>query len=379
MATCFATSCEKKDDPGKAPGKVTNIAHTPDFGSIVFTWTQPENDGDYYYTDIRYTVNGVEHSKKATKFRDSTTVNGLISDAPADFRFYSVSKTGAYSEPVVYQAAALAPVFSLVAESVEIVPDTVGVSGVFVKWENNTGKKATVEVTYIDNTGAMALATFSASESGENLISNISTTPAKSFTVTVKDEWQNVSAKRVFTLDVMTASYIDRKAWTTLEYNGNSNEGTAGYSSQALNEASTEFPINGSVMAMFDGEIKTFWHASWSSPSAVYPHWFIVDMGKEQVITHVEMSRRQGNGGSHKGFQVLVCTEAGATNPNDPTVWKWQDQGEFAFDPSINAAQKYRLSANPSARYIKIYMDTKFKGSGNYAMISEFGAYAVKE
>ncbi|MDR1340367.1 MAG: DUF4959 domain-containing protein [Prevotellaceae bacterium] len=378
-AICFAASCDKNEGQGKAPGKVTNISHTPDYGAIVFAWTQPANDENYYYTDIRYVTGGVEHSKKATKFRDSTTVNGLVSDTLTDFLFYSVSKTGARSEPVLYRAAPNTPTFTLVAKSVQIVPDTVGLSGVFVKWENKTGKKATVEVSYINNTGAMAVKTFSASESGEKLISDILTAKAKPFSVTVKDEWQNVSAKRTFTLDVKTASYLDRKGWTVPGYNAGSNNETAGYSSQALNESSTAYPVNGSVMAMFDGEIKTFWHASWSTPSTNYPHWFIVDMGKEYAITHIEMTRRQGNNNSHKGFQVLTCTEAGAANPADPTVWTWQDQGEFVFNPLINDAQRYNLPANPQARYIKVYMDVKFKGSGNYAMISEFGAYALEK
>ncbi|MDR2383597.1 MAG: DUF4959 domain-containing protein, partial [Prevotellaceae bacterium] len=142
---CFASSCEEKDNRGAAPGQVSNIGHQPDFGSIVFEWKQPA-DESYYYTDIRYEVDGVEHSKKVTKYKDSTTVEGLTSDKPVDFRFYSVSKTGAYSEPVVYRAAPHAPPFTLVAQSLEMVSDSVGLRGVYVRWKNETGKKITVEV-----------------------------------------------------------------------------------------------------------------------------------------------------------------------------------------------------------------------------------------
>jgi hypothetical protein len=377
-AVSFTVSCNKEEDRGPAPGKVTDISHQPDYGAIIFSWKQPANDENYYYTDIRYEVNGVEHSKKATKFKDSATVQGLVSDALTEFRFYSVSKNGAYSEPEIYRAAAYTPVFDMVAKSVEIVPDSVGLDGVFVRWENNTGKRATIEVAYINNTGAMTVLIFSAAETGENLISNISTGTAKSFTVTVKDEWLNVSDMKTFTLDVTIAAPLGRKEWTVPGYNSTDNNGTAGYSSQALNEASSKYPANGSVMAMFDGEVESFWHASWSNPSTEYPHWFIVDMGKEHVMTHVEMTRRQGNGGAQKGFRLFTCTAAGVVDASNPQTWNWQDQGEFVFDPSINPAQKYRLPANPSARYLKVYMDTKFKGSSNFAMISEFGAYAVE-
>jgi hypothetical protein len=377
-AAYFAVSCDEKENPGTAPGKVGNISHQADFGSIVFTWTQPDKDENYYYTDIRYEMDGVEYSKKATKYKDSTSVEGLTSDKPVDFRFYSVSKTGVYSEPVIYPASSYAPPFSLVAQSVDIVLDSADLKGVFVRWKNETGKKVNVEVSYIGRDGALAVNTFSAAESGEALISNISTAPAKQFSVVVKDSRQNVSGKREFTLDVVTTSYLDQSTWSVPGYDGNSKEGTVGYSSQALNEATAASPKNGSVLAIFDGDINSFWHASWSSPSTVYPHWFIVDLGKEYAITHVEMTRRQSNSGGQKGFALFTCTADGAADASNPETWNWQSQGEFIFDQTVLTPQNYKLNANPQTRYIKVYMDTQHKGSSNYAMVAEFGAYAVQ-
>jgi hypothetical protein len=374
----FATSCDEKENVGTAPGQVSNINHQPDFGSIVFNWKQPV-DENYYYTDIRYEIDGVEYSKKATKYKDSTTVEGLTSDKPVDFRFYSVSTTGAYSEPVIYQASSYAPPFTLVSQSLNMVSDSVGLRGVYLRWKNETGKKVTVEVSYINKDGAMAVETFSAAESGEAFISNISTTPAKQFSAVVKDARQNVSDKREFTIDVFIASYLDRSKWSVPGFDENSRYETIGYSSQALNEASTTYPNNGSVMAMFDGEVNTFWHASWSTPNTVYPHWFIVDMGEEYAVTHVEMTRRQNNSNVQRGFRLFTCTDAGATDANNPSEWNWVEQGEYVFDHSINTPQNYRVAGNPRARYLKVYMDVEHKGAGNYAMIAEFGAYAIEE
>jgi hypothetical protein len=378
-AANFAASCDEKENAGPAPGQVINIEHQPDFGSIVFTWLQPVGDENYYYTDIRYEVDGVEYSKKATKFIDSTTVEGLTSNDSIDFRFYSVSKTGVYSKPVVYRAASYAPPFDLVAQSIRMFTDSVNLRGVYVSWENRTGKKVTVEVSYIDKSGALATKAFSATEAGEALISDIATANARKFSVAVRDARQNVSGKREFTMDVFMAAELDRTLWSVPGYDETSRYETVGYSSQALNEATTANPNNGSIMAMFDGNVSTFWHAAWSAPNTVYPHWFIVDLGKEYSVTHVEMTRRQGNSSAQKGFQLLTCTENGATDATDPTTWNWQSQGEFDFDPTINTPQNYRVNDNPRARYLKVYMDAKYKGSGNYAMISEFGAYAIEE
>jgi hypothetical protein len=260
-----------------------------------------------------------------------------------------------------------------------MVSDSVGLRGVYVRWKNETGKKITVEVSYINKDGAMAVEVFSATESGEQLISNISTTPAKQFSVVAKDTRQNVSDKREFTIDVIIASYLDRSKWSVPGFDENSRYETIGYSSQALNEASTTYPNNGSIMAMFDGEINSFWHASWSTPNTVYPHWFIIDMGEEYAITHVEMTRRQNNSNVQRGFQLFTCTDDGATDANNPDEWNWLEQGEYVFDPSINTPQNYRITGNPRARYLKVYMGVEHKGAGNYAMIAEFGAYVIEE
>jgi hypothetical protein len=260
-----------------------------------------------------------------------------------------------------------------------MVSDSVGLRGVYVRWKNETGKKITVEVSYINKDGALAVNTFSAAESGEALISNISTASAKQFSAVARDERQNVSGKREFTLDVIIASYLNRSKWSVPGFDENSRYGTIGYSSHALNEASATYPNNGSVMAMFDGEVNSFWHASWSAPNTEYPHWFIIDMGKEYAITHVEMTRRQGNSGVQRGFQLFTCTDDGATDANNPNKWNWLEQGEYKFDHSINAPQNYRIAGNPRVRYLKVYMDVEHKGSGNYAMIAEFGVYAIEE
>jgi hypothetical protein len=102
-------------------------------------------------------------------------------------------------------------------------------------------------------------------------------------------------------------------------------------------------------------------------------------MGEEYAVTHVEMTRRQGNGYGQRGFRLFTCTGDGTTAVNNPDEWNWLEQGEFVFDQSVDTPQNYRVAGNPRARYLKVYMDIEHKGSGNYAMIAEFGAYAIEK
>lgn len=371
-------SCTEKT--GKATGTISAITHVPDMGEITFYWQQPA-DENFFYTDIQYSIEGVPYSQKVSKYRDSTTISGIPVSSSIDFHFYAVSTDGKYSEPVSYPAAALTPPFQEVASSINIASKLNGedlFNEVVISWTNSTGKRVTIEIGYINSDGVAATASITATAGTQSLsLGNLAGGTGRTFTVVAKDAKLNSSEAKVFTVDVLNTTFMDRSAWTFPGFDPTSRYETIGYSSQALNETNSTYPDNGSVLAMLDGATASFWHAAWSNPNTVYPHWFIIDLGTEATLTHVEMTRRQGNSGGNIGYQVLTCPANGASNLADPTSWNWQDQGDFPFDNTSNAAQKTRLPGKPTARYIKIYFDTRHKGTGNYVMLSEFGLYAL--
>jgi hypothetical protein len=380
LIAAIAFSC--KEETGTPTGEITAITHVSDMGEITFYWQQPA-DENFFYTDIQYTVNGKQYSQKVSSIKDSTTITGIPVSTPIDFTFYAVSTEGKYSAPAPYQAAALTPPFLEVASSINIASTLDGeelFNEVVISWTNTTGKRVTIEIGYVNSEGRAATSSITATEGTQRLsLGNLAGGTGKTFTVVAKDANQNTSEARVFTVDVLNTTLMARSAWTFPGYDPTSRYETIGYSSQALNEATTTYPNNGSVLAMLDGEVASFWHAAWSAPNTVYPHWFIIDLGAEATITHVELTRRQGNSGGNKGYQLLTCTETGAANPSDPTTWSWQDQGEFTFDPTTNAAQKARVPARPRAKYLKFYFAESHKGTGNYVMLSEVNAYALDE
>jgi hypothetical protein len=378
LIACCTLSC--REDASPVPAKVTGITHQPDYGAITFHWQHPA-DEDFFYMDIRYTLDGVEYSQKASKYADSTTIEGLSDNSEMEFRFYAVNSSEVYSDAIAYSAAPFPPPFNVVAETISLDSSLDGedlFNEVGISWTNETGKQVTIEVAYINDAGEATSSSFVARASGRSTLGNFPGGP-RTFTVVVKDDNQHTSDARNFTVNVLNAIYMDRSGWIFPGYDPASRYGTIGYSSQATNEDRSTYPVNGSVLAMLDDQLGSYWHVSWTGPRAYYPHWFIIDFGSEATLTHVEMATRQGNTGGQLGFQVLTCTGAGATNPADPTTWNWQDQGEYPFVPTINDLQKFRLPNKPTARYIQIYFAEHYKGSTHNAMASEFGVYALEE
>jgi len=169
-------------------------------------------------------------------------------------------------------------------------------------------------------------------------------------------------------------------------YNQASSMGTIGYSSQQAqdNGGGEGGPINGRVAAMLM-ENNDFWHARWQSPSGVdnatYPHWFIVDLGENTVISGVMLAKRVGNNGTAEGYYMYTCPDVAVDQDDPEDGYPWVLQGDFTFDRNNDSPQtKWLTQPLPTARYVKIYLDPKHRGgSGQYAMFRRFGLYTLAE
>lgn len=175
-------------------------------------------------------------------------------------------------------------------------------------------------------------------------------------------------------IEVFVPSKMSKDGWNIPGYNPDSDLGTIGYSSQATNEGAAN-----KVVAIIDNDLNTYWHARYGGSGATdYPHWFIVDMGKDITLAQISMAKRNNNEKGQKGFQLFTCSESGATDLDDPTTWTWEEQGDFSFNPKKNGDQMYPIMNVPTARYIKVYMGEKHKGTDKYAMVADLSAYVVE-
>ncbi|MDR2563009.1 MAG: DUF4959 domain-containing protein [Prevotellaceae bacterium] len=364
---------------GTAPAVTIEAAATADHGAVILSWTGPE-DVNYYYTNVEWTNSkGQKRSIQSSKFAvDSITgIVTVVADGFTDTQSYTFTLTphnsaGAAGKSSQISCAPLEPAYKIVLPTVTLVPDF---GGVTVSWQNNTGKDLTIEIEYIFEDGSKRTKTIKALKTvidGRDAITGFTQGAEHSFTVSIKDRFENRSEEKIINEAVLSEQKIDKLLWEIPGYNGSSANGTIGYSSQATNEGALK------SLAIFDDNVSTYWHASWSSPSTVYPHWYIIDMGREVTISRIELTRRQGNAQGQKGQTFYTCTEANRQEPNGldgEAGWVWQNQGHFTFDHNTNNFQSFRLINNPTARYVKVYFGVEDKGAGNYAMVAEMNVY----
>ena len=348
LASCLDEAEEKVEIDNSAPAQVSDVQAVAGPGEVNLSWSIPASKS-FMYTKVEYTdVKG----------------NNL--------------------GPVEMEATPGAPAFIAVAQSVSIEPDE---GGALVNYSNEFSVSAFIELDYH--------ATSDASKSGMVSIEAPANTTgsqwvrfssADSFiageecivSIKGKDLVGNTSESRQVTVTPVPVDKVSRTDWSFPGYDDNSDSQTNGYSSQETKgEGGTP---NGRVIAMIDGNVNTFWHATWKSKGTTYPHWFILDMGKNVKVSSVELLRRQGKNGAkcQTGQQFYVCAEENAKDPANPDNWEWEDQGAYSFNASLETPQAYRMKGTPSVRYIKVYFGEKYKGVGDQAMLAEINVYTVK-
>ena len=371
---------------GIAPaGSITATAKA-DYGAVIFSWPVPE-DENLYYVNISWTdAEGQPRSLQVSKFAaDASSAQvSVVADGFTDTTTYLFTLTpynsaGAAGPSSQITCAPLEPAYNIVLPTVTLTPDF---GGVMINWENKTGKDLTIEIEYMLEDGSKQSKSINAKSSiqeGNDAIAGFTQGAEHPFTVSIKDRFEHRSEEKIINQEVLQEQKIDKSIWDIPGYNADSNQGTIGYSSQAINE-DKDGRIN-RARAIFDNDVNSFWHARWSDTD--YPHWYIVDLGKEVIISRIEMTRRQGNAKGQKGQQIFTCTAAGRTaadnNLNGTDGWQWEDHGEFPFNIAIDDAQSCRLKANPAARYVKVLFTQEHKGEDKFAMVGEMSVYGMED
>ncbi|WP_270612015.1 DUF4959 domain-containing protein [Bacteroides intestinalis] len=391
------SSCDDEEGRIKiddsAPAKVTNITATPGPGEVMLSWTNPSSSS-FMYTKIEYTNARGEKKytmvskEKANENNVSTaTIKGFANTNEQKFEIFACSVRGNNAGAVEVSQSPGSPAFLEVVKTVSLEPV---LGGVLVNYENKYNSTILIALNFYeaDNESKAGSIKFEApaNSKGPQLVM-LTDDSSKEFLngecivkVSAEDEYDNASEAKELRATPIPAVKFDRSNWSFPGYNENSSDGTIGYSSQeAIGEGDKDGLKNGRVASMIDGSLNTYWHASWKTPSTSYPHWFILDMGKEVTIASVELTRRQGDARGQKGQIIYTCTEAGATDANNPDSWRWVDHGSFVFNPNIDVPQSCGLTTTPKARYIKVYFGTEHKGSGAQAMLADLNVYGAEE
>lgn len=369
-----------------APAQVSNVASTTGPGEVYLSWTVPSSSS-FMYSKVTYiNSKGEEVYKLYSKDHADgngvihATIGGFVSTDPVQFNIYSCSVRGTSADPVVYSAAPGAPAFLAVAQSLTAEPAWGGVN---VGYKNETAATVYIEVQYKSADDASKTGTYKfnvpGNSEGKQFVhlwtsdTEFINGDGAALSMTAQDADGNASSAVSVNTRTKKVAPLDRTGWSFPGYQ-DSNDATIGYSSQ---EAGGEGPSpKGRVIAMLDGNNDTFWHTAWKTASD-YPHFFIIDMGKEELVSDVSIRRRTNNNGTNIGQTIYTCAEANATDSN-PDAWGWVNHGWYSFDRDSNRTQMFGMKDATMARYIKVYYSTADKG-GNFVMVSEFNAYTPAE
>ena len=147
---------------------------------------------------------------------------------------------------------------------------------------------------------------------------------------------------------------VDKKDWKIIAFSSAS--------------ASPVWPATNAI----DGDINTPWHTE-HNPTAPFPHYFIVDMGKVVDISSFEVYRRMDDSAGAQPTHQIFYAESLA-DPTDSKDPGWKDYGTYPFDNVTNVPQFSRNANVVKARYFMYYVASNSRSS--YAYIGEIGAYS---
>lgn len=370
-----------------APAKVTEVSAAQGPGEVYLSWRIPES-ASFMYTKVEYLdAKGERQYQIITKEKAENgickaTISGFANTDPVTFSLFSCSLKGNNIGAVEFTASPDTPAFAVVAETVAVEPIP---GGVKVSWNNESVAQVYVTLNYTAKNDASKGGTvrIPAPPSQKGVcavalpdgVGGHLMGEACDIKVTTQDEVGNASEEFPFEATPVPVVRLSQEGWSFPGYEDSYNA-TIGYSSQ---EAGGEGGSpKGRVIAMIDDDENTFWHTAWKQASA-YPHFFILDLGKDVEVNAIDIRRRTNNDGTHKGQTFALCADADAADKSNPDSWKWQNQGHSAFDPTTNNYQMFPCLSTTKARYIKVSFAAGDQGSSNFVMISEINVYGPEK
>lgn len=135
-----------------------------------------------------------------------------------------------------------------------------------------------------------------------------------------------------------------------------------GWTATASSQEATNLP--GTVL---DGNTNTFWS---SNATATFPHWLIIDMKKQTVVTKIGLTTKQSD---PKGF-----TKFRLEGSNDGT--NFTIIGELTFNPAVYTEQAFTLSPARNVRFFRLTaLEKAATQTGNITFLSEFSVTGLQE
>lgn len=316
--------------------KLDNIQTDQVDGGIAFVFPKTlERSLDY---KITYQKDGVSQEKVLSGATVDTVIIDKLYDETQVFDFtiaIADAELNKKSTKVIKMSPGILPYKTIVPSFLfNATNSTIGA----LTWKNNINEKVTVKVDYLSNGIAKS------AQIANDLVDGIlsfeigSNTSDIKVTLTGKE-----GASTVF---VPLSEYTDKPNW----------KATA---------SDTQEGDGGGTAALIDNNIDTYWHSQWD-PEEPFPHWFIIDFGKDKMLKKIGMIRRKNAG---NGF-IEYNLETSLDGVNFMTVAKG-----LTFDPTSAAWQDFVLPNTVNTRYVRITMTKAKNSNDNFTHLGEFRAF----
>ena len=334
-------SCESDDDGVSYASDVTNVQVDPDIAGLIVSWDLPSGE-EVDHVSIEYTdANGIDFKKKVSGVITKDTIVGLaeVKEYELSLKLYNLD--GDVSKGVSAVGTPQQSAQEAVAASVDLeVGD--GLEFVTVSWNNTTGEKVTVNVTYMLDGELFSHKKTSSATDGKFIVDNLPIGQLI-FTVFVTSDKGSQSTAKTFAVSPEPGSIIKlaKTTWSVIDFSS---------------EEPGEGAPNGLATAMMDNDLGTFWHSEWAKDeNDVFPHHVTLDLGAEVTIDHFETYRRQGDDRGHVECQYFVSSDNVT----------WTDLGTFEVDNESDDAQVQKPAEQVTARYVK-FVATKGSYHANW-------------
>lgn len=119
----------------------------------------------------------------------------------------------------------------------------------------------------------------------------------------------------------------------------------------------------GAASKMLDNDFSSVWHTQWKNTLPDHPHYLVLDMGSETVVSGFAFANRSNLNGAIKDCEIFVSND----NVN------WTSQGEYTLKKQTSW-QYIELPSTQSVRYMKL-VTKNCHGGFRYTHLAELGAY----
>ena len=371
------TACSEDDGYADtvAPGQITNVRFTPNYGGGYFLYDIPDDD-DFLYVRADYVVDsGEKISKTCSTYGDTLFIEGFGQVKEYEVKLYSIDRSENASEPVIQYVTPLESNTNMVASTITVRP---GFSSLIAEWTNELEQTVDVFVRLDDGNKTVEKVLSSNSKEGFFMVENLQNVDYQ-VSVYTKDQYGNTSAvKDCGKVKPLEDGKLDKSSWSFLanqylygnrwDYNSNPNPDEQTPLPEYMGSFTNDSLKNAPASA-YEGRIEKFWDdiLYTKNPENLnifntgewgYPYSYFIDLGRTVRGSRVRYHQRTSDAYGSENVQTFQLWISDDKDPVDG-ITDWELVSTYTI---VKPADQYEadLEAEAGHEFILYPLETKY-------------------